>query len=587
MAIPEDILERIKEANDLVSVARQYLPDLKKAGRDWKCCCPFHYEKTPSFSISPEREIFKCFGCGQGGDVFKFVMSMENISWIEAVKKLAERASIEIPSNNNFETAKISKKSIILKILETTSNFYHQCLLKSSKAKTAREYLKERGVNSASIEKFRLGFAPKGLLLQAALKTGYTKAELIEAGILTTTQKGDLFEYMSDRLVFPIFDAAGNVVGFGGRTLDETRPPKYINTPETIVFSKSGVLYGLFQTLPTLRTQKESIIVEGYMDALISWQFGISGVVAPLSTALTDKHAKLISRYSNQTTVLFDPDPAGQKAVRRALEIFEQNSMDAVVSTLPENIDPDQYLNSHGKENFLALLKSTRQEPIDFLINQVLKTYNQSGLNARMAIVSDLLNFAACNPNVNAQMQQITKIAQRFNVDEKAIRYEFSKLIKQKRIGQASQNQTQAQAQQKPEKDILNSLQAKFLNLLLFNRTLVNESCAEFFTEDLFKKIFESLILKKDDAHIMNTLSDEERLIFTKLTASDPRFSDASKAYNTMINELQTAKLKMRLNQIKQEVSLMINGKIEKDMQKLKEYEELTLKLKGAKETAL
>jgi len=320
MAIATEVIEQIRSFSSIESVIGEYVPDLKQAGRNWKCCCPFHTEKTPSFVVSPEKGIFRCFGCGVAGDVFKFIMLIEKVSWIEAVKKLAEKSGIQIEETKENKFV-ISERAKIFKLLETTARFYHKCFLETNAAKVAREYAKQRGLSQKTIEQFMIGYSPKNKLVTAALKKGYTCDMLLKAGLITKMQNGQFFEYMSERLVFPIMDVQGRVVAFGGRTLTNQKT-KYINSPETEVYSKSANLYGLFNTLPELRQTRRIFLLEGYMDVVMTQQYGVAGTVASLGTSFTLQQAKLISRYADNVVLLFDPDEAGKTATQRALDIF-------------------------------------------------------------------------------------------------------------------------------------------------------------------------------------------------------------------------------------------------------------------------
>ena len=245
MPISQEVLEKIRLSVDISEIVRENVSGLKKSGRNYKALCPFHKEKTPSFMVSPEKGIFHCFGCHKGGDVFTFLMLIENISWPAAVRRLADRAGVVIKESKT-ETFQRSKKQKIYDILDSAAKFYHRCLKESNDASAARQYLKKRGISDSSIDVFQLGFAPKGNLADAASKKSYSTDDLISSGLVTKTDRGSIFEYMSGRLVFPIFDTHSRVVAFGGRTLGPDNP-KYMNTPESPVYSKSNNLYGLFQ----------------------------------------------------------------------------------------------------------------------------------------------------------------------------------------------------------------------------------------------------------------------------------------------------------------------------------------------------
>ena len=424
--ISEDIIERVRLSSDIVSVIREYLPDLKRAGRNWKACCPFHNEKTPSFIVNSEKGIYKCFGCNAAGDVFKFVMAIDNISWVEAVKKLAQKANIEIKETEK-DIVNRTEKTKLFEILESSARFYHRHLLESQSAKAARAYLERRGINLDSVKKFQLGYAPKNQLLEAALKKGNSVEELLKAGLITKTERGSLFEYMSERLVFPIFDVQGRVIAFGGRTLDEKQQPKYLNTPETAVYLKSSNLYGLFQTLSDLRKERKIIMLEGYIDVVVPQQYGISGAVASLGTAFTHNHAKLIARYAESVTVLYDSDDAGRAATQRALEILVEDGADAAVSVLPEHTDADEFLIANGRKAFIKLLEDTSESAIDFMIGRIMAKTDLSSPSSKQKSLEELLLFISKSRSEIIRREWVKKVSQNLNVDEEIVWREFKK----------------------------------------------------------------------------------------------------------------------------------------------------------------
>jgi DNA primase len=581
MISPETI-DRIKAASDLVSVAKEYLPDLKRSNNDWKACCPFHHEKTASFSISTQKGIFKCFGCNAAGDVFKFVEMMDNITWIEAVRKLASRAAIEIKENAG-DILRYSQKEKLFEILESAGNFYHRCLLESPKAQGARKYLAERGINQESIDKFKLGFAPKDALIKAAIKKGLTIQDLIKAGIVVNKgQDGrNCFEYMTGRLVFPIFDVQGHIVAFGGRTLSNQNP-KYLNTPETIVYVKSANLYGLFQTLKDLNKEKRMIIVEGYVDVIVPYQFGVRGVVAPLGTAFTQNHIDLIKRHSDKVTLLFDSDDAGRKATQRALEMLAQKSIEATVSVLPEDIDADQYLNANGKESFLEMLKTTAKTSIDFMIDRVLQKSEIKTPDAKARAVSELLSFVLKNPNSIIQNEQVRTIFQKLNVDEVSVWKEFSKLTSI--TPKSFEIEFEKQNIGGSPKQIDLSLEQQCLRIALFDKSFLTKDLSDIFTEPFLIKIFEMALSGKDNDQIRNELGKEEGFKFDKLISDIAKYPDIKETFNTILDDLKKVKLKQQIEQLKSEVSLMLDGKTLRDENKLNQYKELTNKLKGSRQ---
>ncbi|MDR2772370.1 MAG: DNA primase [Elusimicrobiota bacterium] len=577
MAIPEEILDRIKTSNDLESVAREYLPDLKRSGHDWKACCPFHHEKTPSFSISPQRGIFKCFGCNAAGDVFKFVQMMDNISWIEAVKKLAQRASIEIPKSG-VESASFSQKTILFDILESAANFYHKCLLKSSKSQQARQYLYSRGINDESIKTFKLGYAPTGLLIKAAAKKSVDMQNLIKAGVVRMGQSG-LFEYMSERIVFPIFDLQGRVVALGGRTLSAEKTPKYLNTPETILFSKSANLYGLFQTLPQTRKERAIIVLEGYMDAIMPYQFGVSGAVAPLGTAFSVFHAKTIARYADKVTILFDSDDAGRNAAQKALEcLIENSSLETTVSALPENIDADEFLIKYGKDEFLKMVKSTAKNPIEFIIDTHSK--NITSAESKAKAIAEVLIFISKAADEIVQDEWIKTTAQRFGVQEAVLRRDFANRNKKPLQYQRATEETQNQVPQK--NPVLCSAEEELIKIVLFDKKFLTKELENTFEDPFCKRVFDLALAGKDNLKIMNALGDDERLRFDILASNPPNYNTHI-AFETLLRDLNKIRLKRKCGELKKDVDMMMSGQKEKNYDTLNKYQDLVRKLKGSR----
>ena len=573
MAIDQNTIEQIRNASDIISVARQYLPDLKQAGRNWRACCPFHNEKTPSFMISPEKGIFKCFGCGAAGDVFGFVSKMDNLSWIEAVKKLAGQAGIEI-KETNFDPVKVSEKTKLFEILETSAKFYNRHFLESSVAQGARDYLAKRGVTAQTIKKFMIGFAPKGALLQAAVKKGYTTEDLVKAGLITKTQKGNFFEYMSERVVFPIFDTQGRVVAFGGRTLGD-QDPKYLNSPETSVYSKSSNLYGLFQTLPELRKERKMLILEGYMDVIIPQQFGIFGAVASLGTAFTHTHAKLVARYADKITLLFDADSAGRTATQRALEIFVEDGIECSVSSLPEGVDADEYLNEFGKDLFLEMLEKSAISSIDFMIARISAKISGNSAESKAKKISELLNFVLKTPNAVVGREWVKKISQNVAVDEEAVWREYKKKKAAALKGYHLTDTEEVSPVAEQKKGL--SLEENLLLLLLKDKSLAAEIPDGCFKEAKHIKVYGYILNDLNEAEILRNLKDGEADWFSSIVLSAIEYKDAHDAFKIILKDLQTSKLEKRRKELGQ---LLKDGKISSD--ELLEYNTLTKKLKGS-----
>ena len=354
-------LEDIRFRNDIVEVVGSYLT-LKRAGGAFRALCPFHKEKTPSFNVNPQRQIFHCFGCGAGGDVFGFVMQHEGVDFGEAVRMLAERAGITLELEEGAAGER-NDKAVLYKIHEGVAQFYQRCLREVPAAAHARAYLKTRDLNDEIVEKFLIGYAPESwdAVLRWAGKNKFTPAQMEQAGLLARSDREDsrhpLYDRFRNRLMFPIRDEQGRVIGFSGRALDEaTQPAKYVNSPETLLFKKSRVLYAIDRARKKIVEAGEAIVCEGQIDVIRCHAAGLEHAVAAQGTAFTEDHARVVHRYADSVTLVFDPDRAGQDATIRAAAVFLQAGLAVRVATLPPGQDPDAFIRAKGAEAFCALL---------------------------------------------------------------------------------------------------------------------------------------------------------------------------------------------------------------------------------------
>ncbi len=349
MKYPPDLIERVREGSDIVSVVSEHV-QLKRAGRTWKANCPFHQEKTPSFTVNPDRQIFKCFGCGAGGDVFRFLMEFEKMSFPEAVEYLATRAGIPLPQKGWTGPEEES----VYPPLEWTAEFFRRELAGRTGG-PARDYLASRGLESGVLERFGVGWAPTGWsnLLEAAGKR-YSLSLLERAGLVIPNDRGGHYDRFRGRVIIPIRSALGRTIGFGARTLGDEEP-KYLNSPETEVFSKGRVLYGLAEAKEALKDTAEALVVEGYMDALTLAQAGFRQVVASCGTAFTEDQARVLRRYVDKVVLLFDGDLAGIRAAWKSAGVFLGQGLEVRVIALPDGHDPDSFVRERGTEAMEAL----------------------------------------------------------------------------------------------------------------------------------------------------------------------------------------------------------------------------------------
>ena len=356
MPIPEHIIEKVKEENDIVDVISDVVR-LKRTGKNYSGLCPFHHEKTPSFSVSQDKQIFKCFGCGETGNVISFVMKNKSMTFPEAVGYLADRANITL----EFEDKKLSviqkKKENIYKINRIMGRYYYSNLLKN---KIAMEYFLRRGINENILRKFGLGYSLEGWKnsVNYLKKLGISENLMLETGFVVKSEKGRRYDRFRNRVMFPVFDHNGKVIGFGGRVLDDSKP-KYLNSPETILFQKGTNLYGLNFAVKAGLPNKEIIIVEGYMDCISLHQCGITNSVASLGTALTEKQSRLLKRYVDKVIIAYDADVAGQMATLRGLDILREAGLEVAVLNIPMGKDPDEFIRANGKDAFLTLIKNS------------------------------------------------------------------------------------------------------------------------------------------------------------------------------------------------------------------------------------
>lgn len=359
MAFSDRFLEELCARNDIVSLVSQYV-SLTRRGGNYVGLCPFHNEKTPSFNVSADRQFFHCFGCGAGGDVITFLMRIENLDFPDAVYQLAERAGMAVPENDNEVRAQKQKKDRILALNRDAARFFHS-MLQGEEGKEALAYLLGRGLSPQTIKKFGLGFAPNAWdkLLKQMTAEGYTKQELLDAGLALPNKTGGVYDRFRNRVMFPIIDARGAVIAFGGRVMDGGEP-KYLNSPETIVFNKRRNLFAL--NLAKMSKGERMILAEGYMDVISLHQAGFDCAVASLGTALTQEQARLIARYKSEVVIAYDADNAGVNAANRAIELLKEAGVAIKILRIPNAKDPDEFIKKFGRDKFERLLDASEAD---------------------------------------------------------------------------------------------------------------------------------------------------------------------------------------------------------------------------------
>jgi len=394
------IIDAVSNANDIVDVVSEHVA-LKRRGKNYVGLCPFHKEKTPSFNVNPERQIFKCFGCGAGGDAIKFVQRILNLTFPEALEQLGRRAGVKVdwPGERGTSGDRGVSKTEIYKVNSWAATFYARCLWDTPEGQSVRNYLSDRGLQEDICRQFSVGYAPAGGrgLLESAAKAGFSP-DLLSAAGLVVQYSGTFRDLLHDRVIFPIFDAVGNVVGFGGRARGEAEP-KYLNTPETTVFHKSRCLFGLYQGREVIQSSREVVVAEGYTDCIASHQGGLKTVVATLGTALTEEHVHVLRRYAEKIVLIFDGDEAGVRAADRALEVFLTSGVDVKLAELPEGTDPCDLVVKQGSEALEEII-SGAADALDYKWSQLERRYaGADSLQSRRRAIDELLRaVAACDP---------------------------------------------------------------------------------------------------------------------------------------------------------------------------------------------
>ncbi|HBY56576.1 MAG TPA: DNA primase [Candidatus Atribacteria bacterium] len=427
MRFSSELLEEIRNRCDIVDIISGYVP-LKPAGKGFKGLCPFHEEKTPSFMVSPEKQLFHCFGCGEGGNVFNFIMKFEKVEFYEAVKMLAKKAGVTLPSDDKKGNLLYKQKDRLYKLNNLAAKYYQECLARTFQGKKIKNYLKKRGINDKTVEKYRLGYAPAGgnLLINFLKKKGYSYENLIKAGLVKRSNiDGSYLDYFRNRIIFPIFNVQGNIVGFGGRVLDDSLP-KYINSPETLIYNKGENLYNLNFAREDIRKKNEAIIVEGYTDILIVQQYGCTNTVASLGTALTIKQIELIKRFADNVLIAYDADSAGNLATLRSLDLLIKTGLGVKVIVLPQGYDPADFLIKKGSKAFQFLIEKSLSL-IDYRLKLLYAKYNTSTIEGRVKIIEEILPTLSVIDNEVELRAQIKKLSEELNLSEEAILIELKK----------------------------------------------------------------------------------------------------------------------------------------------------------------
>jgi DNA primase len=500
MAFDQQIIDEIGSLTDIGQLVGSYIP-LKKSGANFTALCPFHKEKSPSFMVSPQKQIFHCFGCGEGGNIFSFVMKIEGLTFPEAVRLLAEKCNVQIPEKKFQSQESRDAKTRSFEILERTTRFYENLLWDEKRGASAREYLKKRGITQETARAFRLGWALDDWrgLIESVVKANFRVEELEALGlaVINGDKRYDMFRA---RLMFPIFDSQGKPIGFGGRVIGQGEP-KYLNSPETVVYKKRRELYNLNQSKHAIQEAKTALVVEGYLDLISLWQAGIHNVVATLGTALTVEHVRVLKRYAESVVMVYDGDSAGVNAALRSLDVFLEEEMPVRVMILPEGMDPDDTVQKEGKEAFLNRVFNA-EDIFDFKWHIFEKRYSVKDSAGMARLSSEMLDLILKVKNNVVRDRYVADLASRLGVRDEAIRQEILKVEKQKNKFVTNEKEEPKVVQKNnlfPEEKLL-------LSCVLQNTDLLEEALThispELFQEEVLRSLW--IQLKQFAAEVQN-----------------------------------------------------------------------------------
>lgn len=576
----DELLDELRTRNDIVDVVSQYVT-LKRQGRNYFGLCPFHNEKSPSFSVSPDRQIFHCFGCGVGGNVFHFISKIENISFIESVQMLAERVGMELPKSSNFEDEKIANlKSKVYLINKEAAEFYHANLYKPT-SKLAQEYIKKRKLDNNTLKSFLIGYAgDNNELLKHLQSKGFSQEELLASCLIGKSESGRLYDKFKHRIMFPIQDIRNRVIAFGGRVLDDSKP-KYINSLENIVYSKSRNLFGL----NVARKQqsgmlKRILIVEGYMDVISLHQRGITNVVASLGTALTDAQGRLLRKNCEQVILGYDADGAGQTAIMRGMDILKNMGIDMRVLQISGAKDPDEYVIKYGPDRFRKCMDNSISI-VEYKVKNLKKDLNLDNTSDKIKFLNEIAKVLSEVDNTMEREIYIDKISKEYDISKNSIDAEINKrLYRGKTSQKVLEKSTITAIPQKEEKvDVATQRREKMLIYLLVNysetsyariKNAVDLNCIKIENnKNILGTLFEKIEQKSNIENVIDWFQDEATINYISgILAEDFGITDVNKA----IEDIEKIYLKEKKIARRNDIIVLLNNRQnlkEEDISKL------------------
>ena len=556
-------IDEIRNKADILQIVGEYVP-LKKRGKNYLGLCPFHSEKTPSFTVSPEKQIFHCFGCNEGGNLFAFLMKIENISFSESVELLGERVGIAV-KKTGAPSALQSDKDKFIGIMDLAQKFYLENL-ESSDGDIAKDYMKKRGLNEASVKVFDLGYSPDkwDSLLNFLFKKGVAQKDMEKLGlIIERADKSGFYDRFRGRLMFPIYDLRSHVIGFGGRVipsgLKTDEEAKYINSPDSPVYNKGFSIYGINVTKDDIKKARTAVLVEGNVDLITCWQYGIKNVVCPLGTALTSNQAKLIHRFADNVVIAFDRDNAGNTATARSVDILKDEGLNVKVSRYEGGKDPDEALKAKGSESFIKAINDAIPW-MEYMISNTLSKYDLNGIEGRAKAVKAVALLIAQEKDEFVQKGYIKHAAEKLGFDIEEVSSEVKRHGFYSKKGEAlSLKKSVEKPSSKIEKaeECLIKLSVNNKEIMdMFKRSVTWQEFTGINTKIIAELLQSTEIDEKDVTHFMldNLLDEDSKKLFSKIMMNDYPAENAGKVASDCVNTIKAHHLKSQMESLRGEI---------------------------------
>jgi len=498
----ENIVEQVQSKLDIADIIGSYIP-LKRAGRNFKACCPFHHEKTPSFVVSPVKGIYHCFGCGEGGDMISFIMKHVGLDFMEALNFLADKAGVTIPKNKTGLSSSRRQKGVsssLCRANELAAEYYSAVLIGSRRAVSARKYLVGRGLKAGTVALFKIGYAPEEWdgLLRFAKSKGVSETSLEKAGLIIPGKNNGYYDRFRSRIMFPIYDVRSKIVAFGGRVIGDSMP-KYMNSPETEAYIKGRHLYGLNFAVNEIREKDYAVVVEGYMDLVVPFQYGIKNITATLGTALTVEQARLIKRFTSNVVIIYDADEAGEAASLRGLDLLVSEGLFVKIASLPKGDDPDSFARKHGGEALLKIIESA-SSLFDYKLKLLLNKFNPAESEDKAKITSEMLPTIKRVDNGVLRADYIKRLCATLFIPEEVIAQELAR-TKADRYYQAEEKIVKNHEAIRPAEKIIISLMMEDPEIASQVRSAL---CREEFTNPDIRLILDVIYSMLDENQIPN-----------------------------------------------------------------------------------